>query len=134
MGNPTILIADDDQVLVALLSATLAARGFDLMVAYDALQATMTLRRTVPRLIILDVNMPAGSGLEVLKRLRLAPKNHAVRVLAVSANTDPELPKTLKAMGADAFQQKPLDLETLHETVCRLVGNVRSASPSLQAA
>jgi DNA-binding NarL/FixJ family response regulator len=70
----------------------------------------------------------------VLKRLRLVPKNHATRVLTVSANTDPELPKTLKAMGADAFQQKPLDLETLHRTVCRLIGNARSAFPSLHAA
>jgi CheY-like chemotaxis protein len=134
MGNPTILLADDDQVLVALLSTTLEALGFDVMVAYDALQATMTLRRSTPQLIILDVNMPAGSGLEVLKRLRLVPKNHAIRVLTVSANTDPELPKTLKAMGADAFQQKPLDLETLHRTVCRLIGNARSAFPSLHAA
>lgn len=64
-----ILIADDSRFQVAMLTKALEENGFEVVCAVDALQAWMTALRAVPDAIVLDINMPGGSGIEVLRRL-----------------------------------------------------------------
>src|SRR5207249_9730668 len=84
-----VLIADDDQVTVQLLSSVLEASGFELSIARDAMQAVMMAMRKPPDAVILDIGMPGGSGLQVLERLKASPKTHPVPVLGGTAVTDP---------------------------------------------
>src|SRR4051794_11201935 len=69
-----ILIADDDKVHVHLLTTLLKRRGFGVAVAYDGLQAWSTALRTMPDAILLDIHMPAGTGFEVLRKLKTSSK------------------------------------------------------------
>jgi DNA-binding response OmpR family regulator len=123
----TILIADDDQVVVALLSADLRERGFVVAAAADAMQVMMAARRTPPAAILLDIMMPGGSGLEVLKRLRSNSSLSGVPVVAMSANTDPGLPQKVQALGADVFLLKPVQLDEVAATLRRLLGTAAAA-------
>jgi DNA-binding response OmpR family regulator len=123
----TILIADDDQVVVALLSADLRERGFAVAVAADAMQVMMAARRKPPAAILLDIVMPGGSGLEVLKRLRSSSTLSGVPVVAMSANTDPGLPQKVQALGADVFLLKPVQLDEVAGTLRRLLGTAAVA-------
>ena len=123
----TILIADDDQVVVALLSADLRERGFAVAVAADAMQVMMAARRKPPAAILLDIVMPGGSGLEVLKRLRSSSTLSGVPVVAMSANTDPGLPQKVQALGADVFLLKPVQLDEVAATLRRLLGTAAVA-------
>jgi two-component system phosphate regulon response regulator PhoB len=123
----TILIADDDQVVLSLLSAGLRERGFMVTAAADAMQVMMTARRTPPAAILLDIMMPGGSGFEVLKRLRSNSALSGVPVVAMSANTDPGLPRKVKALGADAFLLKPMQLDEVAATLHRLLGTMAAA-------
>jgi two-component system response regulator PrrA len=57
-----ILVADDSHFQIALLTKALQEKGFEVVVAQDACQAGMAARRTAPDAIVLDINMPGGSG------------------------------------------------------------------------
>ena len=66
-----VLFADDDRVLTHLLSSRLRAKGAETIVAHDAMQAFMSAMRSPPDVIVLDVQMPGGTGIEALKKLHL---------------------------------------------------------------
>ena len=59
-----VLLADDDRVLTHLLSSRLQAKGVVMIVAHDAMQAFMSAMKSAPDVIVLDVQMPGGTGIE----------------------------------------------------------------------
>ncbi len=117
MAKPTILIADDDRVVVELLSVWLAAHGFMTARAADGMQVTMMVRRAPPAAILLDLLMPGGTGFDVLTRLRANAAMKGIPVITMSASTDPDLPRKAVQSGADAFLRKPLDQGELVATI-----------------
>lgn len=62
-----VLLADDDRVLTTLLSTRLRARGVETVVAHDGMQALMTGMRSPPDAIVLDIQMPSGTGMDALR-------------------------------------------------------------------
>lgn len=119
---PKILIADDSRVQVHALSTGLAGRGFEIVVAMDALQAWTTALRSAPDAIVLDINMPAGSGIEVLKRLKLSTRTQNIPVVVISGNDEADLKNELTSLGASAFLPKPVDTKQLCDVLFRLLG------------
>jgi two-component system KDP operon response regulator KdpE len=115
-----VLIADDDRVLTQLLGARLKARGWEVDVAHDALQAWTSALRHQPSVIVLDVNMPGGSGLQVLQRLHSSTKTEGIPVVVVSSTHTAETEKKVAELGAAAFMPKPLEIQVLHDTLLRL--------------
>jgi CheY-like chemotaxis protein len=120
-----ILIADDSRFQVALLSKSMEERGFEVVSALDALQAWMTAIRAVPDAIVLDINMPGGSGIEVLKRLRISTKTQHIPVIVVSGNTEPSIEQVAMSLGASDFFHKPVDPAQLGETLSQLLSPAR---------
>jgi two-component system cell cycle response regulator len=118
----TILIADDDRGLVLLLSRHLIKRGYEVVGAYDAMQASNAAIRQSIDAVILDIQMPAGTGYEVLKRMRSNPKSSLVPVIVLTGSMQPGEERKVKAMGADAFLKKPVDLAQLDSVVTALLG------------
>ena len=118
----TILIADDDRGLVLLLSRHLIKRGFEVTGAYDAMQASNTAMHQPIDAVILDIGMPAGTGYEVLKRMRSNPKGSLIPVIVLTGSIQLSEEQKVKAMGADAFLQKPVDLAQLDSVIARLLG------------
>jgi len=116
-----ILIADDSRFQVQLISACLAERGFAVISAGDALQTWMTALREKPEAIILDINMPGGTGVEVLKRLRMSAKTQHIPVVVVSGSSDPNIEKTVRDLGARNFLGKPVDPKQLGELMSALL-------------
>jgi DNA-binding response OmpR family regulator len=118
----TILIADDDRGLVLLLSRHLIKRGFEVVGAYDAMQASNAAIRQSIGAVILDIQMPAGTGYEVLKRMRSNPKSSVIPVIVLTGSLQPGMEQEVKAMGADAFLEKPVDLAKLDSILAALLG------------
>jgi|SRR5208283_1407201 len=125
-----VLIADDDRVYVRLVSARLASKGIEVSAAYDAMQAWMTAVRLLPDAVILDINMPAGTGREFLKRLRMNAKTANIPVVVVSGSDRPQEKDEVISAGADAFLPKPVDFDQIYEVLCRLLGTPPPESPS----
>jgi DNA-binding response OmpR family regulator len=117
-----VLIAEDDRVLNRVLKQHFEMRGFKTRTAFDAMQAWTMIMTAEPSIIILDIQMPGGTGHEVLKRLKQIPKTSHIPVVVVTALHDPLLPGLLKERGADAFFTKPLDMEKFDQEVSRLLG------------
>ena len=121
MAKELILVADDDRVIVELLTQGLRGHGYQVTAAVDAIQVMMSVRRTPPALILLDIMMPGGTGLEVLRRIRSNTTLGLIPVIAITASTDPELPKKAQELGASAFLHKPIQMDELVGTIRRLL-------------
>lgn len=117
-----ILLADDDPVVAQVVRAGLRTLGWEVEVAADVMQAIMFATRSPPDAVVLDINMPGGTGLTALERLRASMKTRYVPVLVVSATQDPAVPGQAEALGAAGFLAKPVDIEQLHGELCRIVG------------
>jgi len=118
----TILIADDDRVHVQLVSGRLKKLGINVAVAFDAMQAFTLAIRTAPTALLLDVNMPGGTGFEVLKRLKNSSKTNQIPVIVVSGSIDEKTAGAVKELGAEAYLPKPVDFDQLLETLYRVLG------------
>jgi len=117
-----ILVADDDRIVVTLLASLLRAKGHEVVPVFDAMQAIMYANRPpAPGVIILDINMPGGTGVEAIKRLKSSNNTALIPVIVISGTTDPQMPAKVKAIGADAFLSKPVDPATLFATLAKVV-------------
>lgn len=65
-------------------------------------------RAPVPELIVLDLNMPAGTGQVTLTKLKQSSRTTQIPVLVVSASKDPAVKADVLALGASAYLEKPV--------------------------
>ncbi|MDX5370866.1 MAG: response regulator [Pseudomonadaceae bacterium] len=84
-------------------------------------RAQLHLTEQTPALVLLDLDLPDGSGLEVLARMRGEPRLAEVPVLVVSAAADEQLLAEARAKGARATLLKPVDLQQLRQTALALL-------------
>jgi two-component system response regulator CpxR len=102
-----ILIADDDRIMATALASHLHDRGFDPVVAFDALHATMMLANSDLSAAILDINMPGGTGLEVLRRVKSNLRLARIPVIVVTCTDDPATHARALRLGAAVVLKKP---------------------------
>jgi CheY-like chemotaxis protein len=121
MRAKKILVADDDKVTLETLGAQLRGAGFQVLTAMDAMQAFMVAQRSAPDAVLLDIQMPGGTGMEALKRLRSSSKTQSIPVIAMSGLKDPGLDARAVALGALEFFAKPVDFARLRATLERVL-------------
>lgn len=110
---PTILIADDDELLAALVQFKLEAAGHKVVVAKDGAAALAEVARQRPDLIVLDAMMPVLTGSEVLARLKADPATASVPVIMLTARrAQDDVVSALRAGAAD-YLTKPFIPEEL---------------------
>jgi CheY-like chemotaxis protein len=117
---PKILIADDSRVYVHLISGWLHNRGFKTMLASDAIQAFVMATQQQPDAVILDISMPGGSGIDVLKKLKLSTRTKQIPILVVTGNAGTEMRSLVKRLGAADLLEKPLDCAEFCTILSRL--------------
>jgi len=117
-----VLIADDDRDLCQLLGAVLRSQGHEVVFAFDAAQALTVARTNTPDIIVLDINMPGGTGVGALEKLKINMKTSMIPVLVITASTDERLSTTMQQIGATEFMQKPLDMEKFCEALQQITG------------
>jgi len=123
MAKDTILIADDDRTAVTLMAAFFRKEGFVVVPAFDAAQAMMAASRApFPNAIILDVSMPGGTGLDVLKKLKAKTKTSQIPIIIVSGSLEPGVHEEIRGLGAEEFLPKPVDLEQLRTVLLKALG------------
>jgi len=106
-----ILVVDDEEALVRLISYNLNKEGFETIPAYDGDQALRLVKEENPDLIILDLMLPGKDGLEVCRRLR--SDNIRTPVIMLTAR-DEEVDKIVGLeLGADDYVTKPFSVREL---------------------
>jgi DNA-binding response OmpR family regulator len=119
--GPLILIADDDEDILQLLSFRLERAGYEIVQARngaDALRLAIELR---PALAVLDVMMPGLTGYEVTRELRRNEETRAMPVILLTAKAQASDVAEGMAAGADDYVKKPFDARDLRERVERLL-------------
>jgi CheY-like chemotaxis protein len=121
-----ILIVDDDKQIALLLASRLKANKYEVVVAYDAVQAVAKAFSEKPDLILLDIKMPAGGGISVMDNLRNSgDANIALTpVMVVTAYASPEIQQKVKEMGAVDFISKPFEAEDILPRIRKALGEV----------
>lgn len=102
-----LLLIDDDQELCELLGAWLGQEGFQVRACHDGQSARTALAERHPDAVVLDVMLPDGSGLELLKQLR--GEHGELPVLMLSARGEPFDRILGLELGADDYLAKPCD-------------------------
>ncbi|HWA15431.1 MAG TPA: response regulator [Gemmatimonadales bacterium] len=116
-----IQVVDDDPDMIKLERTILSGAGYRTTAAFDAMQGMMIAQREQPALIIIDLHMPAGGGLALIKKLKTAQKTAHIPLLVITADQAKGLPEEARALGANEFLLKPVVPEQLLEIVARLV-------------
>ena len=113
MSRKRVLVVDDDDLNLKLMQYLLATEDCDVVTALDAKQARAELRREKPDLVLLDLQLPDISGLELIRRLRAA--GSTVDVMAISAGRDSESVRVAVAQGAVQYLIKPFAFVALRD-------------------
>ena len=110
-GEP-ILVVDDNPMNVKLICFLLRKRGYEVRAANDATQALATLDSFSPRLILMDLQLPGVSGLELTRRIKASENTRAIPIIAVTAFAmKGDEAKAFEA-GCDGYITKPIDTHT----------------------
>ena len=112
-----VLIADDDNMMIRLLSTAFRKAGLATFVAFDVVQASQIIRRHRIDAVVVDMAMPGGSGEDVINRLKLSKKMGAIPIIVVSGSVEPDARERILAMGADDFFVKPPDMDRLIQSL-----------------
>lgn len=113
--KPTILIVDDDQVSLSLLSKLVEKLNYNVILASDGIKAFDVIRSESVDLVISDYDMPQLNGLELLRKVKASfPRLPFILVTAYSNLT---VIRDAWALGAFDFFQKPVYVDRLHQTI-----------------
>jgi DNA-binding response OmpR family regulator len=113
-GSNKILCIEDDRDTAALIAEDLGDRGYDVTLAHDGREGLEVMLRESPDLALVDINMPAMTGLELLERVTaLAPRFERTPFVFLTALCDRETELAAWRLGADDYVTKPVDFEVL---------------------
>ena len=113
-----ILIADDEPVILEIMSLKIAAQGYEVITARDGQEAWDKIVSDIPDVIVLDLNMPKMDGWSVLSHLRQHPPTSVWQpVIIVSAQNELESFKRGLNMEADHYLSKPCPIENIIKSI-----------------
>jgi CheY-like chemotaxis protein len=113
MAKESILIVDDNPVNLKLVRILLASEGYEVRTAADAEEAMLVLKESIPRLILMDVQLPGIDGLELTRRLKTDPATRDIKILGLTAYAMKGDEEKILAAGCDGYISKPIDTRTL---------------------
>ncbi|MFP5213569.1 MAG: response regulator [Acidobacteriota bacterium] len=120
-----VLLVDDEREFVQTLSERLQMRDVGSAVVYDGQEALDVMNEEEPEVMVLDLKMPGIDGIEVLRRVRDEHPN--VEVIVLTGHGSEEIRRQCLEMGACAYLEKPVDIETLTRTMKEAYERIRSS-------
>jgi CheY-like chemotaxis protein len=109
----SVLVVDDDPVVIATLRALISATGHSVRVASNGREAWEAFQRDPAAIVISDWHMPELDGLELCRRIRTRPSERYVYFILITAYGGKQQYALGMEAGADDFITKPLDLDEL---------------------
>jgi two-component system cell cycle response regulator DivK len=116
-----VLIVDDHELNLKLLERLLEREGREVRAADSLAAAEQALAEEEPAMIVLDVNLPDGSGLELTRRLKTEPSTASIPIVACTAAVMPSDEHEALEAGCDAFVAKPIDLRHFSDVIASLL-------------
>jgi DNA-binding response OmpR family regulator len=124
MDTGMVLVVEDEEDIATIVRVALETEGLEVHVTGSFRQAVYALKQARPRAVVLDILLPDGSGLTLLRRLRRDPDLSDVPVVMLSAISPHDELWRGRETGSwewDAYIQKPFDPNEVASTVQKLV-------------
>jgi len=112
-GRGSVLVVDDDEMIVGLVGHALAAAGYRVVTAATGSEALARVAEALPDLIVSDVNMPDMDGFTLVQRLREDPRLRSMPLLFLTSRAEASDVVTGMNLGADDYLFKPFDIGEL---------------------
>jgi CheY-like chemotaxis protein len=116
-----LLVVDDHELNLKLLQRVLELDGHDVRGATSLHAAQRAIERKPPALVVLDLNLPDGDGLELARRLKSDARTASCVVLACTAGAMTEDRERALQAGCDAYVSKPIDTRDFSSLVASLL-------------
>jgi DNA-binding response OmpR family regulator len=118
---PTVLCVDDDPNISEAIGRRLLRLGIRVLRAYDGMQGCWLAVTEKPDVIVLDVAMPNGNGVEILECLKRNEQTANIPVVILTGTTDPGLCRRMQKLGAVQYLSKPIPFDELLAAIARHV-------------
>jgi CheY-like chemotaxis protein len=113
----TVLLVDDDNIVLLGTGVRLKSMGYTVYTAKDAVSAVSAVVKNHPDVIVLDVSLPAGDGFLVAERLQNLVGSAATPIIFITASANPTLRERAMRLGAAGFLKKPFDATLLADAI-----------------
>jgi CheY-like chemotaxis protein len=113
--KPSILVVDDDPDILDFLHDFLELEGYKVAVSLKGEYLETLHTENLPDLILLDVHLSGWDGREIVRHLKKREETRMIPIIMISAH--PNAQKTAQQAGADAFLEKPFQIEVLLEMI-----------------
>jgi CheY-like chemotaxis protein len=121
MAVPRVLLVDDNPINLELMTILLESEGFEVEPVEDAEISLQRIRQNPPDLLVVDVQLPGMSGLDLLREVRSDPRTQdlcAVVVTSYAMSSDEEM---AYEAGCDGYIRKPIDTRTFGQQVSQFL-------------
>jgi two-component system, cell cycle response regulator DivK len=130
-GRKCVLIVEDNPLNMKLFSAMIASQGYDVLQALDGHQGLAMAQQHRPDLVIMDVQLPGMSGLEVAQTLKADDNTRGIRIIATTAYALSDDEQKIIENGCDAYMAKPIAITEFLELIEFLMARPRQATSSI---
>jgi two-component system cell cycle response regulator DivK len=124
VGAPRhVICVEDNDANFALIQRVLESTGLWLVSrATRVEQARILLERHIPTVVLLDLDLPGISGLELAREMRNSDRWRSIPIVVVSASVMKQEQERARAAGCDYFVEKPFDIDSLRSIVAKAAG------------
>ena len=119
----TVLIVEDNELNMKLFHDLLEAHGYATVGTRNGVEAIELARSHRPDLILMDIQLPEVSGLEVTKWIKDDPDLNAIPVIAVTAFAMKGDEQRIRQGGCEAYISKPISVSSFIDTVRQFIGD-----------
>ena len=116
-----VLVVDDHDLNLRLLERLLELEGREVRAADSLAAAERALAEEQPAMIVLDLNLPDGNGLELTRKLKSQPRTASIPIVACTAAVMPTDEDRALQAGCDAFLAKPIDLQEFSAVISSML-------------
>ena len=117
-----VLIVEDNDLNMKLFNDLLVAHGYGTLQTKDGVEALALARQHHPDLILMDIQLPEVSGLEVTKWIKDDPELHSIPVIAITAFAMKGDEERIRQGGCEAYLSKPISVAKFIETIRQFLG------------
>jgi CheY-like chemotaxis protein len=121
VNSQTVLVVDDQNDNVVLVSLWLQNLGYRVVTAVDGESAVEVAKLAMPQLILMDIAMPVMDGLDATRRIRQTPLISDLPVIFLTAFDTKEFRQRAGDAGGDGYLTKPIDFERLSKLILTLL-------------
>ncbi len=109
----TVLVVEDDPLQAEMLQEGLQRNGFHVLTTKTASDGLRLARTELPDVIVMDLGLPDGNGMDLCQRLSDLPETSDTPVIIISGTTEKDIVRRSRASGGKFFLHKPYDPNTL---------------------